>query len=419
MVQAADCISHRTCKGWRNDVLITEFESDSLPVSAATVINLDAAANTVPTEEVIDAVVAAMRSGAANPASAHELGDRARIVLTRARDSVLSLLHGAMDDGVTFTSGCTEANNTVFAGIAATTIITSTVEHPSVLRSAERAASSGKTVLFAPVDRNGVVDLDKLGAIVASVQGPLLVSIQFANSETGVIQPIAAIAALLATRPRTTFHSDAAQAFGKLPIDLSSGVGPDVITVSGHKLHAPMGVGAIVAAERGIPLAALLVGGDQEGSLRAGTEAVPLIAGLGAACDARADTMDDCVLRMSQLRNRLEAGLRETLPYVRLLGDAADRLPNISSVRFPGVDGMSLIAQLDSRGVAASQASACSSRRPEPSHVLMAMGMSENDAFETVRFSISTLNTNDEIDEATSIIADTVNHLKDLSWAQA
>ncbi|MGW8281472.1 cysteine desulfurase family protein (plasmid) [Sphingomonas aurantiaca] len=382
-------------------------------------INLDAAANSVPTEEVIDAVVAAMRSGAANPASAHELGDRARIVLTRARDSVLSLLHGAMDDGVTFTSGCTEANNTVFAGIAAPTIITSTVEHPSVLRSAERAASSGKTVLFAPVDRNGVVDLDKLGAIVASVQGPLLVSIQFANSETGVIQPIAAIAALLATRPRTTFHSDAAQAFGKLPIDLSSGVGPDVITVSGHKLHAPMGVGAIVAAERGIPLAALLVGGDQEGSLRAGTEAVPLIAGLGAACDARADTMDDCVLRMSQLRNRLEVGLRETLPNVRLLVDEADRLPNISSVRFPGVDGMSLIAQLDSRGVAASQGSACSSHRPEPSHVLMAMGMSENDAFETVRFSISTLNTNDEIDEATSIIAETVNHLKDLSWAQA
>lgn len=400
-------------------MLNTDLSHDSAPLETVAVINLDAAANTSPTAEVIDAVVAAMRSGAANPASAHELGDRARAVLSRARDGVLSLLDGALDDGVIFTSGCTEANNTVFAGIQATTIITSTVEHPSVLRSAERAASSGATVLFAPVDRGGLVDFEKLGAMVASAQGPLLVSIQFANSETGVIQPIAAIAAMLASRPQTTFHSDAAQAFGKLPINLSPGVGPDVITVSGHKLHAPMGVGAIVAAERGVLLAPLLVGGDQEGSLRAGTEAVPLIAGFGAACEARADTMDHCVLRMLQLRDRLEAGLRDMLPDVVLLEGVADRLPNISSVRFPGVDGMSLIAQLDNRGVAASQGSACSSRRPEPSHVLIAMGMSENDAFETVRFSISALNTDAEIDEVTSIIADSVNHLRSVSWATA
>lgn len=393
-------------------MLNTDFHNDLVPLGTATVINLDAAANTVPTEGVIDAVVAAMRSGAANPASAHELGDRSRAVLTRARDGVLSLVNGALDDGVTFTSGCTEANNTVFAGVAAATVITSTVEHPSVLRSAERAASNGATIHFVPVDHEGIVNLDKLESLITSAQGQLLVSIQFANSETGVVQPIAAIAAILATRPQTTFHSDAAQAFGKLPIDLSPGVGPDVITVSGHKLHAPMGVGAIVAAERGVPLAPLLVGGDQEGSLRAGTEAVPLIAGLGAACEARADTMDDCVVRMSQLRHRLESGLRDALPDVVLLEGATDRLPNISSVRFPGVDGMSLIAQLDSRGVAASQGSACSSRRPEPSHVLMAMGMSENDAFETVRFSISALNNDAEIDEATSIIADTVNHLR-------
>lgn len=382
-------------------------------------INLDAAANTVPTEEVINAVVAAMRHGAGNPASAHDLGDRARAILARARDGILSLVSGGVDDGVTFTSGCTEANNTVFAGIPAATIITSTVEHPSVLRSAERAASTGATVLFVPVNRNGMVDLEQLREMTAAADGPLLVSVQFANSETGVIQPIATIAAMLATRPQTTFHSDAAQAFGKLPIDLSPGVGPDVITVSGHKLHAPMGVGAIVAAERGVLLAPLLVGGDQEGSLRAGTEAVPLIAGFGAACEARADTMDQCVLRMLQLRDRLEAGLRDTLLDVVLLEGVADRLPNISSVRFPGVDGMSLIAQLDSRGVAASQGSACSSRRPEPSHVLMAMGMSENDAFETVRFSISALNTDAEIDEVTSIIADSVNHLRSKSWATA
>lgn len=401
-------------------VLNTRIDSHPETLHAiSSVVNLDAAANTVPTEEVINAVVAAMRSGAANAASAHELGDRSRTVLARARDSVLSLVNGALDDGVTFTSGCTEANNTVFAGIPANTIITSTVEHPSVLRSAERAASNGTTVLFVSVDRAGLVDLDHLKSMVASAHGSLLVSIQFANSETGLIQPTAAIAAMLATRPQTTFHSDAAQAFGKLQIDLSSGVGPDVITVSGHKLHAPMGVGAIVATERCVPLAPLLVGGDQEGSLRAGTEAVPLIAGFGAACAARADAIDDCVLRMRQLRDRLEARLRDALDDVVLPSGAANRLPNISSVRFPGVDGMSLIAQLDSRGVAASQGSACSSRRPEPSHVLIAMGMSESDAFETVRFSISATNTDAEIDEATSIIADSVNHLRSVSWARA
>jgi len=389
------------------------------PYAISSVINLDAAANAVPTIEVIDAVVSAMRSGAANPASAHELGNRSRALLARARDGVLSLLDGGVDDGVTFTSGCTEANNSVFAGVAATTIITSTVEHPSVLRAAERAASMGTTVLFLPVDRAGLVDLERLGEMVASAQGPLLVSVQFANSETGVLQPTAAIAAILAKRPQTTFHSDAAQAFGKLSINLSPGVGPDVITISGHKLHAPMGVGAIVAAERGISLAPLLVGGDQEFSRRAGTEAVPLIAGFGAACEARAEAMDDCVLHMKQLRDRLEDGLRNAITDVVLPQRAGVRLPNISSVRFLGVDGMALIAQLDSRGVAASQGSACSSRRPEPSHVLMAMGMSESDAFETIRFSMSAINTNAEIDDAVEIIADSVNYLRSGSWPQA
>jgi len=400
-------------------VLNTRIDNypDSHQASSA-VINLDAAANTTPTEEVIEAVVAALRGGAANPASAHELGDRARAILARARDSLLSLVTGAAEEGVTFTSGCTEANNTVFAGIEAATIITSTVEHPSVLRSAERATLTGATVHFVPVDGAGIVDLHRLESLIGSAQGPLLVSIQFANSETGVIQPIAKIAAMLATRPMTTFHSDAAQAFGKLSIDLSPGLGPDVITVSGHKLHAPMGVGAIVAAERGVSLAPLLVGGDQEGALRAGTEAVPLIAGFGAACDRRAEEMSRFVERMKALRDRLEAGLRVAIPDARLF-NPAERLPNITSVRFPGVDGMSMIAQLDSRGVAASQGSACASRRPEPSHVLIAMGLSEIEAFETVRFSLSVLSSEAEIDEAVSIIADSVEHLRSVAWARA
>lgn len=414
----ADPISHPTCEGRRDEVLIASDDIISAPPGTDAVINLDAAANSPPTEEVIAAVVAAMRGGAANAASAHELGDRSRAILARARDGVLSLVGGAVDEGVTFTSGCTEANNTVFAGVPARTIITSAVEHPSVLRSAERAASTGASVHLVPVDRAGVVDLGQLRSLVARAEGPLLVSIQLANSETGVIQPIAAIAAMLEARPLTTFHSDAAQAFGKLPIDLSPGLGPDVITVSAHKLHGPMGVGAIIAAERGLQLVPLVVGGDQEGSTRAGTEAVPLIAGFGVACEARAATMDDCVARMSHLRHRLEAGLREAVADVEF-GSPADRLPNISSVRFAGVDGMSLVAQLDGRGIAASQGSACSSRRPEPSHVLIAMGLSESEAFETVRLSLSPLNTEAEVDRAVSIVAGSVRHLRSVAWARA
>ncbi|MER9304366.1 cysteine desulfurase family protein [Mesorhizobium sp. M0496] len=410
-------MSHRTFGGWRDEVLNIEIGNEFSASGTAKVINLDAAANTAPTEEVIEAVIAALRSGAANPASAHELGDRSRAILARARDSVLSLITGAEEESVTFTSGCTEANNTVFAGVAATTVITSTVEHPSVLRAAERSSSIGATLHYLPVDRAGIVDLDRLETLVSGARGPLLVSIQYANSETGVIQPVKEIAALLATRPMTTFHSDAAQAFGKLAIDLSPGVGPDLVTVSGHKLHAPMGIGAIVAASRGVSLVPLLVGGDQEGALRAGTEAVPLIAGFGAACNKRADGLSKSVDQMKALRDRLEATLRAAISDVRL-GAAAERLPNISSVRFPGIDGMSLIAQLDSRGVAASQGSACASRRPEPSHVLIAMGLAEREAFETVRFSLSVLNTETEIDDAALIIAGSVEHLRSVAWTR-
>lgn len=386
--------------------------------ASATFINLDAAANTEPTPPVIDAVLAALTSGAANPSSAHGLGDLSREILAHARDAVVSLLIGAYEENVTFTSGCTEANNTIFAGAGADTIVTTVVEHPSILRAAERAASGGATVHYLPVDRNGIVDLARLSTLLQESQGSTLVSVQYANSETGVIQPVQQIAALVETRPDTTFHSDAAQAFGKVAIDLSLGTGPDVITISGHKLHAPMGVGAIVSSERAPKLSPLLVGGDQENLLRAGTEPVPLIAGFGAACWERFASFAQASQQMSELRDRLEAGLMRHVPFVSV-GAFLERLPNISSIRFARVDAMSLVAHLDGRGVAISQGSACSSRRPEPSHVLTAMGLTEEEAFETVRFSFSTLNSTSEVDAVISIIAETAELLRSVSWSPA
>lgn len=382
-------------------------------------INLDAAANTSPTVAVIDAIIEALNSGAANPSSAHELGARSRAILSRARDSVMSLVTGAHEDGVVFTSGCTEANNTVINSGAGGTVLASAVEHPSVLRALERISSAGSATHLLPVDRNGTIDLVKLRRLVDASAGPLLVSVQIANSETGVIQPIAAIAEILAERPDTTFHCDAAQAFGKITIDLAKGRGPDVITLSGHKLHAPMGVGAIVTAERGVNLLPLLVGGEQEGGMRAGTEAIPLIAGMAAACEMRADAISNNVAYMTALRDRLEAGLAAAVPDLVINGVGGPRLPNIVSVRFPGIDGMSLVAQLDSRGVAVSQGSACSSRRPEPSHVLTAMGLTELEAFETIRLSLSPLNTSAEVDTAIEIITTSVNYLRSVAWARA
>ncbi|SBV32632.1 Aminotransferase class V [uncultured Sphingopyxis sp.] len=381
-------------------------------------INLDAAANTPATPDVIAAIVAALEGGAGNAASAHEFGARSRKILAAARDSVLRLVDGAFEEGVVFTSGCTEANNMVLRSGFAGTLVTTSVEHPSILRAAAQAPSPERVHVLG-VDAEGIVDLATLTALAASIQGPLLVSIQAANSETGILQPIDKIAAILAGRSQTLFHSDAAQAFGKVPIDLAEGRGPDVITVSAHKLHGPMGVGAVVAGTRDVPLAPLLFGGDQEHGLRAGTEAVPLIAGFGVACDERASTLAGSVAHMAALRERFEGRLRTAVPDAILLGASAPRLPNIMSIRFPGIDAMALAGQLDVRGVAASQGSACSSQRPEPSHVLTALGLTEAEAFETLRFSVSALNSAAEIDIAADVVAASVSLLRNRSWQLA
>lgn len=381
-------------------------------------INLDAAANTPATPDVIAAIVAALEGGAGNASSAHEFGSRSRKILAAARDSVLRLVDGAFEEGVVFTSGCTEANNMVLRSGFGGTLITTSVEHPSILRAVAQAPSPERVHVLG-VDAGGVVDLAAFAALAASIEGPLLVSVQAANSETGILQPLDEVAAILVGRPHTLFHSDAAQAFGKVTIDLTPGRGPDVITVSAHKLHGPMGVGAVVIGGRDVPLAPLLFGGDQEYGLRAGTEAVPLIAGFGAACDQRASTLASSVAHMAALRERFEGRIRSALPDATLIGAAASRLPNITSIRFPGVDAMALAGQLDTRGVAASQGSACSSQRPEPSHVLTALGLTEVEAFETLRFSVSPLNSVAEIDTAAEVVATSVSLLRNRSWQLA
>lgn len=381
------------------------IEDDAANAPVVTAINLDANANTAVTGVVVDAVIAALRL-AANPSSTHEGGDIARTILTDARDAVSSLVLGASDETVVFTSGCTEANNTVLNAAVSmrATLVTTAVEHPSVLSTAHALSRLGVDVRLIGVDANGVIDLAELMRIIGEIDGPVILSIQAANSETGVIQPIASIAAMLDGRNDILFHSDAAQAFGKIPVRVGRAA-PDVVSISGHKLHAPMGVGAIVTARDEDRVTPLLRGGDQQGGRRAGTEPVALIAGLSAACSSRAASMLADVDRMRTLRDRLERSLVEQIPAAKVNGAAVDRLPNTSSVTFAGVDGMALVAQLDAEGIMVSQGSACSSMRPAPSNVLMAMGMTEADAFSTIRFAVSPLNTIDEIDAAVATVA--------------
>lgn len=393
--------------------------ASAAPVLSGKRIDLDASANAPVTPAVAEAVIAALAPGCGNPSSGHQAGEHSRIILERARDAVAMLLEGAQEDGVTFTSGCTEANNMVLQGMLGDgrgTLVTTTVEHPSILRPAARLAAKGVSVRYLPVDRAGAVDLAALAAALADATGPVLLSVQAANSETGVLQDLGQIAALARERADVLFHADSAQAFGKLRIALGRGVGPDVVTLSGHKVNAPMGVGAMVAAaDLDLDIQPLLLGGDQEDGRRAGTEAVPAIAGLGAACLEWAATRAAACARITGLRLALEEGILRQVPGAQINGAESARLPNISSITFPGLDAMALVAQLDAQGVSVSQGSACSSRRVEPSRVLTAMGLSEADAFSTIRLSLSRLNRSEEVGEAVDIIGASCRRVRRLT----
>lgn len=387
--------------------------------ASAEAINLDAAANAPATPAVARAVSEALTSGAANPSSGHFLGDQARLILEATRDGITALVGGLTENGVMFTSGCTEANNMVLksaASVPGITVIVSATEHPSVLRPAEWLASQGIRVEVLGVDGNGVVDLGQLQGLISEIAGPVLLSIQIANSETGVLQPVDLVSKLLARRSNVLFHADAAQALGKVPLWIGGDNGPHVLTVSAHKMHGPMGVGAVLTSEAlPFPLEPMLLGGEQEGGCRAGTQSVPLIAGWAAAILEWQEGAPIIVERLRHLRDRFEAILLEAEPSARLNGGAVARLPNISNITFPGVDGMALVAQLDAAGIAMSQGSACSSRRPEPSHVLREMDLSEGDAFSSVRFSFSRLNSEAETQHAAKVISDRIAYLRGLS----
>jgi cysteine desulfurase len=325
------------------------------------------------------AAAAAMSSALArcgNPSSMHRWGRAARQTVEHARSAVAALL-GAPADGVIFVSGGTEANNLALSGCGRGRILISEVEHNSVLQAVPEAERI-------PVDRDGVVMLDTLKGLLAADRRPALVSVMFANNETGVVQPVAAISAL-AREYGALFHCDAAQAAGKIELDAGT-IGADLITLSAHKLGGPTGIGALVVAGE-LQLTPLLRGGGQERGRRAGTENLAGIAGFAAAASAAAEQIK-AYDRIRELRDSLEAGVAEMAPDAVVLGAAVPRLPNTAAVAMPGVSAETQVIALDLDGVMVSAGAACSSGKVGPSHVLQAMGVGSDLVASTIRVSL-------------------------------
>ena len=359
---------------------------------ATSPIYLDHNATSPPSEAVVEAVRRAMVESWGNPSSPHLAGRRARALLTEARDAVAALA-GCDPDRLLFTSGATESCNHVIRaarrpGQVAPAIVTTTVEHAAVHAAVEREAAAGRSVSIVGVDRNGLIDLASLEDVVGD--GGTLVSVQWANNEIGTVQPVEAIAAIC-ERHGALLHVDACQSYGKFELDLDA-LPVHFASLSGHKIGAPPGVGALYVRDRRL-LPSLQVGGEQERSRRAGTENLPGIAGFGAAAKERLEQLPRLKGQWSVLRAMFEAALPV---QSRVNAGETSRIANTSSVVFPGVDGAALIARLDARGICVSQGSACHSARPEPSHVLRAIGLSEADAYATLRFSFGATTTIEE-----------------------
>jgi cysteine desulfurase len=369
-------------------------------------IYLDHNATTPLHGRVVETMTRVLRDCPGNPSSTHAEGAQARAIVAQARERVATCL-GASPGQVVFTGGATEANNTVLLALleAARTgaprrrLVTSTVEHPSVVAPAERLEKAGVPVSWVPVDADGRVDpealLDTVGDDAA------LVSLIWANNETGVVQPVEALAGPLAERG-VPLHVDATQAVGKWPVDVSA-LPIAFLSCSAHKLNGPKGVGCLYAADPG-RVSPLLLGGPQERRLRGGTENVAGIAGFGEACAIARDELGERMGRAAALRDRLWARLVETVPGVRRNGSAEHVLPNTLSVELPGVESDVLVEALDLEGVAASAGAACHSGSVSPSHVLLAMGRTVEQARATLRLSVGQGNDAAQIDRAAGVV---------------
>ncbi len=377
-------------------------------------VYFDNNATTMVAPEVVEAMLPFFNELWGNPSSIHTFGGQTKKHIERARGQVASLI-GAEPSEIFFTSCGTESNNMAVRGAVEAHggrphVVTSRVEHPAVLSVCRHLASHGCALTEVGVDSEGRLDLGELRDSLA--RDAAIVSIMWANNETGVVFPIEQIADIV-KEAGCIMHTDAVPAVGKLPIDVSK-TPVDMLSLSGHKLHAPKGVGAIYI-RKGTRVNPLLLGGHQERGKRAGTENVPYIVGLGRACELAAEHLEEQALRLKAMRDRLEAGILETCPDVTLNGDSQHRLANTLNVGFKHIEGESILLMFDDLGIAASSGSACTSGSLEPSHVLRAMGVPFTSVHGSIRFSLSRYNTDEEIDYALEHIPRIVTRLLEIS----
>ena len=349
-----------------------------------------------------------------NPSSMHTFGGQIGRKIRSSREQVAGLL-GCDPIEIIFTSGGTESDNAAVKGTLAASpnkrkIITTRVEHPAVLAVCRDMENHGYTVVELPVDKQGHINLDQLEEQIDD--DTALVTIMYANNETGVVFPIDKIAELVTGRG-IVFHTDAVQAVGKIPLNLSKS-NIDLLSLSGHKLHAPKGVGALYV-RKGTRIQPFMLGGHQEAGKRAGTENVPGIVGLGVACELAAKDIEEESNRVKYLRDKLENAVLEKCPDARLNGDKENRLPNTSNISFEFIEGEAILLMLDKYGICASSGSACTSGSLEPSHVLRAMGVPFTAAHGSIRFSLSRYNTEEEVDYTIEKIPAIINRLRELS----
>ena len=382
-------------------------------------IYVDNNATTRVAPEVLEAMLPYFSEYYGNPSSMHTFGGGVGSKLRAARANVARLL-GAQPEEILFTSCGTESDSTaIHAAIQSHPerkhIITTRVEHPAVKNLFEHLGKNGYRVTFVPVDRQGRLDLDALYRNLSD--DTAIVSVMWANNETGTIFPVEEIAAKVHERG-IVFHTDAVQAVGKIPINMASST-IDMLSLSGHKLHAPKGIG-VLYIRKGTKFAPFLMGGHQEGGRRAGTENTASIIGMGRAAQLALDTMDEENTRVRALRDKLEAALLARVPYSMVNGDPEHRLPNTTSIAFEYIEGEAILLLMDQHGICASSGSACTSGSLEPSHVLRAMGVPFTAAHGSIRFSLSIYNTEEEMDFIIEKIPPIVERLRKMSpfWQQ-
>jgi cysteine desulfurase len=375
-------------------------------------VYLDNNATTPVLPEVLEAMQPYFAEHFGNASSIHHHGQETRAAVERARESVAALL-GCRASEIVFTSGGTEGDNLALSGLtlAGDHVISSTIEHHAVLNSCKHLEAMGCEVTYVPVDGRGLVDPDDVSRAVRP--NTKLITIMMANNETGVLQAVEEIGRITAEAD-VYFHTDAVQAAGKVPIDVKR-IQCDLLSISGHKLHAPQGVGAIYVG-KGTILQPMFYGGSHERSRRAGTENVPGIIGLGKAAElAREALQRGDLMRMSAMRDQIEVTILSQIEATGVNGQGAARVPNTTNIHFDYIEGEALVIALDLKGLAVSTGAACSSGAIEPSHVLTAMGLPPEIARASLRFSLGKQNTPDDVQFALDLVPQTVARLRELS----